>query len=150
MLSVNIESNRGGSMKARTKIIIILSSILFISLIIITIYYFSAFNLANNLLISANKNPALDFQGSETISVENYDRLSIVGKLKSENTYINGGFFPTISKIGIVNITILFKGCYQIIDSETGNVLYDTGKQNISIVMSFKERKWVVTEVSVH
>ena len=121
---------------------------IFVLFLVVVFHYYKAFNIINNMVASANKTCANDFQGNEVISAENYENLSVVDRSVVGSGYVIGGSIPKIQGIGIHSITVRFSSSYHVIDEKTNETIYSSGKWELLVRMRFEKGKWIVDNVS--
>ncbi len=97
--------------------------ILVATLIIVAVYYFTAFNQVNNLIKIANSGKEIKFEGNEIISSDNFKLLQSVDRVDSNTDYyINGGTLFLIKKLGLDNVSFRCISNYKVINAKDDKV----------------------------
>ena len=117
-------------------------------LLILITYYFSAFNLLNNLIKSANNGLIIEFEENCTISKENFELLRCITPInKNVHYFINGGTKYQIQKLSITCIVFLCTSNYSVKSVDTNKSLQFNTYKNFIVTMKFQKFKWKVATI---
>ena len=131
-------------------VIIILAALLFISLSLLTLYYYPAFETTLNLFHVANNGEITDFSGSNIVSVENFNKLCGITHRDNNGTYlVDGGtfFFPRVMKTRYIEFSCTSN--YRVRVFETDRLVEKVLDRKLIVVMQNVDLKWIVTEVRI-
>ena len=134
--------------KGITIIAAVLGGMVLASVLLVVLYYFSAFKTLNLMVQTANDGDSISFEGNEIVSKEDFLALQTIAPIdENVSYYVNGGASYKIRKLHGKSISFVCSPHYTAMTGD-GEVLQAGNTTPLLVSMEFCDFKWKIVAVS--
>lgn len=122
--------------------------LIIVGMLLVSVYYATAYNQLNNLIKVANNGARTEFEGNNIISLNDFYMIQSVMPIdETDEYYINGGTFIHIKSIGLNKISFKCHSNYEVINAQNEELLQKVENNAFIVNMQYQNFQWIVDSV---